>query len=110
MKEKTAIVCSELLPARSINKEDLYEFTGTLQHNIDDEKTLNRITMVFTDMIAIGISFRTHKKITKNFLEVTPDFDFESIDELKLLTKKSDGVRKCLLAALVYSLLMYRKY
>ena len=30
MKEKTAIVCSELLPARSINKEDLYEFTGTL--------------------------------------------------------------------------------
>lgn len=66
------------------------------------EEILVKLCRVFDDVNSLGISFRNSVTITKEFLTITPDFDFDTIDELIKVCNKSIVFQKRLFTSLVY--------
>ena len=80
------------------------EFTGKKAlFSKTQESILATWQQVFSNQISLGLSFRKHTgKILPDFLQSSPDFDYDAIDCVIALCKKNEAVHQRLLKSIVF--------
>lgn len=98
-------ICSKNTTPRSLQMEDVAE-AGKVLGRKGNTKDLTALfkdwRKVFANRIALGLSFRkAGRETAPEFLQATPDLDFDALDALASLCRKSREFAKTLSRAIV---------
>eukprot|EP00826_Nyctotherus_ovalis_P036149 TRINITY_DN3187_c0_g4_i1.p2 TRINITY_DN3187_c0_g4~~TRINITY_DN3187_c0_g4_i1.p2 ORF type:complete len:140 (-),score=20.34 TRINITY_DN3187_c0_g4_i1:164-583(-) len=98
-------ICSKNMTPKSLQMEDVVEAGKVLgkKGNAKDLTTLFKDwRRVFANRVALGLSFRrAGKEMAPDFLQTTPDLDFDALDALANFSRKSREFAKILNRAVV---------